>query len=96
MAGVAGLPSTNKINECDADSGRNSPAETTGNPLECRTSGLAVLAADLRRRRPNMPAEARNHASNLIEQLDGIKTHADLERMRPFMARSMRLLEASR
>lgn len=54
---------------------------------------LENLAADLRRRRPNMPAAAQPHASNLIEQLDGIKTPADLERLRPFMARSARLLQ---
>lgn len=58
------------------------------------TEVLPRMAADLRRRRPNMPLDAQPHASNLIEQLDGIKTPADLERMRPFMERSARPLHA--
>lgn len=53
-----------------------------------------TIIADLRRRRPTLPPDAQPHASNLIEQPDGIKTPADLERMRPFMERSARLLHA--
>lgn len=54
---------------------------------------LGSFARELRRRRPSLSPAARNHASNLIEQLDGIKTPADLARMRPFIARSMKLLQ---
>lgn len=55
---------------------------------------LTKLASDLSRRRPKLPLEARPHASNIIEQIAQIETAEDLERIRPFMARSAKLLEA--
>jgi hypothetical protein len=38
MAGVAGLPLFNDINECDAKTVKNEPMEIAGNPIHCRTN----------------------------------------------------------
>lgn len=43
MAGVAGLPQASNINGCDTETGPKTPAETAGNPRECRTSLIAKL-----------------------------------------------------
>lgn len=37
VAGVAGLPQASNINGCDTEKASNGPAETAGNPAECRT-----------------------------------------------------------
>lgn len=38
VAGVAGRPQASNINGCDGAEAEKSPAETAGNPSECRTS----------------------------------------------------------
>jgi hypothetical protein len=37
VAGVAGLPQASNINGCDTETGPKTPANTAGNPAECRT-----------------------------------------------------------
>lgn len=55
-------------------------------------SQFVALGRELSQRRHLMPADAKPHASNLIEQIDNIWTVADAERLRPHMARSALLL----
>src|SRR5262245_48854252 len=37
MRGVAGLPQANDINRCDTKTGPKDPAQSPGNPNDCRT-----------------------------------------------------------
>lgn len=45
MAGVAGLPESSLSNGCDNIKSDNSPAESAGNPQECRTSWVYFIGA---------------------------------------------------
>ncbi len=58
---------------------------------------LKVLLETLRRQRASMSPSKQAHASNLIEQIKWYMrgTAADRERIQPFMARSMMLLECA-
>lgn len=59
-------------------------------------TALLATRRDIARRRPHMPAGAQGFASNLIEQTDNlIKRPEDAERLRPWMAESMRRLRAA-
>ena len=66
------------------------PTRTDNDAGMTQDRSLDVLRADLARRRPNMPAEAQGHASNLIEQIKELQRGN--EAVRPFMAQSVQRL----
>lgn len=75
-------------------------AEAAGLPKRgphfVKPAELTALQVHLFKVRQSLPAAAQPHASNLIEQIKNIETEDDAERLTPYIANSMRLLEAAR
>jgi hypothetical protein len=65
-------------------------------PHFVKPAELTALQVYLLKVRPSLPAAAQPHASNLIQQIKNIETGDDARRLTPFIAESMRRLEAAR
>jgi hypothetical protein len=91
MAGVAGLPETNEINGCDTEAGKNNPAESAGNPTECRTSGARKARKQLHRQR--------RAAKDDPTRFEQVRLLLDMQKhgaAPAFMARQMRIVNRVR
>jgi hypothetical protein len=84
------------LSKNDSGTGKQIDASLTPSGSLDVLSGFKALGRELSRRRSELPADARPHASNLIEQIDNIHDDADLARLKPFMLRSLFRLEATR